>query len=145
MTLLSEKKVESRVQNILEARSRVKQGISRVSASTHWRGDSIASFFTDYTLDSDAVPNTTTVLRGLCGSPDAGFCLKDALCAAAFANKANQSGLKWMAIEAHEAYGRALASLTRALQDPVEALKDTTLATPYLIGLYEVSSLLDLP
>jgi hypothetical protein len=50
-----------------------------------------------------------------------------------------------MAIEANEAYGRALTSLTRALQDPVEALKDTTLATTYVISLYEVRSTPGLP
>ena len=45
-----------------------------------------------------------------------------------------------MAIEGKAAYGRALASLARVLLDHVEVLKDTTLATPFVIGLYEVRS-----
>ena len=145
MTWLTEKKVESHVQNILRARSRAKQGIKRVCAIKDWREKAVTRFFADYILDSDAVPHTTIVFPGLCSSSDAGPCLKDALHAAALANQANQLGLKWMAIEANEAYGRALASLTSALQDLVKALKDSTLATAFLVSLYEVRSLLGLP
>ncbi len=141
MTYLAEKKVESRVHNVLRARNLAEQGVPRLLAVTEeWRENAVARFFTDYVLDSDAVPNTTMVLPGLCSSPDAGACLKDALYAAAFVNQANQLGLKWMAVEANAAYGRALASLAKVLQDPVEALKDTTLATPFVMGLYEVRS-----
>ncbi len=145
MTCLAEKKVESRVRNIFRARDMAEQGVPRPFAVTDWRENAVTRFFTDNALDSDAVPNTTIVLPGLYGTSDAGACLKDALYAAAFGNEANQLGLKWMAIEAKAAYGRALASLSRVLQDPVEALKDTTLATPFVIGLYKVRPILGLP
>ena len=103
-----------------------------------WREDVVDQFFDDYVLDSDAVPDTTNVFPGLYRSPDAAFCLKDAIRAAALVSQANQLGLEWMVEEAREAYGRALASLGRALSDPVEALKDTTLGATYCISMYEV-------
>jgi hypothetical protein len=59
--------------------------------------------------------------------------------------QANQFDLEWMALKAIDAYGGAPASLAKALQDPVEILKDSLLATPYLIGQYEVKSVLGLP
>ena len=137
MTCLAEKKVESRVRNSFRARNLAEQGVTRPVAAEEWR-ESAVRFFADYVLDSDAVPNTTIFLPGLCGSSDAGACLNDAVYAAAFVKQANQLGLEWMASEAKAAYGRALASLVRVLQDPVEVLKDTTLATPFVIGLCEV-------
>lgn len=138
MTCIAEKKVESRIQNTLKARDLAEQDVPRSFAATEWRENAVARFFRDYVLASDAVPNTTIVLPGLYNSSDAGACLKDGLHAAAFVNQANHLGLEWLAIEANAAYGHALASLTRVLQDPVEALKDTTLATAFVIGLYEV-------
>lgn len=145
MNCLAEEKVKSRVQNIHRTRDLAGQGIPRPFLVTDWREDAVARFFTDYVLASDAVPNTTIFLPGLYSSSDAGACLKDAVYAAAFANQANQLDMEWIAIEANAAYGHALASLTRVLQDPVEALKDTTLATPFVVGLYEVRLILDLP
>ena len=141
MTCIAEKKVESRVQGSLRARALAEQDAPTVVATTDWRDDAVNRFFTDYVLGSDAVPNTTIVLPKLYSSTDAGACLKDAVYAAAFAIQANRLGLKWIAIEANAAYGRALASLMRVLREPVEALKDTTLATPFVVGLYEASQL----
>ena len=145
MNCLAEEKVESRVQKILKARDLAELGIPKPFSVTHWREGAVTRFFTDYVLGSDAVPNTTIFLPGLYSSSEAGACLKDAIHAAAFMNQANQLGLEWIAIEANVAYGHALASLMRALQDPVEALKDTTLAAPFVLGLYEVRSIPDMP
>ncbi len=72
MTCLAEKKVESRVRNIFRARDMAEQGVPRPFAVTDWRENAVTRFFTDYVLDSDAVPNTTIVLPGLYGSSDAG-------------------------------------------------------------------------
>lgn len=141
MTCFAEKKVESRVHDVLKARQVAEHGTpTPCAAVTDWQADAVARFFADYAVDSDTVPNTTIVLPGLYSSPDADACFKDAVHAAAFVNQANALGLEWMAIEAKAAYGRALASLARVLLDPVEVLKDTTLATPFVIGLYEVRS-----
>ena len=145
MNCLAKEKVKSRVQDVLRARDLAEQGILKPFLVTDWREDAVACFFTDYVLDSNIVPSTTVFLPGLYSSSDASACLKDAIHAAAFVNQANHLGLEWMAIEANTAYGLALASLTRALQDPVERLKDTTLATPFVIGLYEVRTIPDLP
>ena len=145
MTYIAEKKVESRVHNVLRARDLAGQDIPKPLVLTEWRENAVARFFMDYVLHSDAVSNTTIVLPGLYNSSDAGACLKDALHATAFVNQANHFGLKWLATEADAAYGRALASLNRVLQDPTEALKDTTLATAFLIGLYEVRPIPALP
>lgn len=138
MTCLAGKKVESRVRNGLRARELAEQSVAGPVAAEEWQNSAVTRFFVDYALDSDAVPNTTIFLPALYGESDAGACLNDAVYAAAFENQANQLGLEWMASEAKAAYGRALASLARVLQDPVEVLKDTTLATPFVIGLYEV-------
>ena len=140
MTCFAEKQVESRVQNILRARNPAEKSVPRVFAGTYWREKAITRFFSDYVLESDSVPHTTIILPILCSSLGAGICLRDALYAVAFVSQANQLGLPWMAIEANKIYGHALASLAKALKDPVESLKDTTLATPYLLGWYEVRS-----
>ena len=147
MTCLAKRKVEFRVHKVSKARDLAKQGIPEPCAQTEWRDTAINRFFSDYVLESDAVPNTTIFLPGLYSSLDAGACFEDALCAAAFVNQANHLGLEWMAIEAKAAYGRALASLLRVLQNPVEALKDTTLAAAFVVGLYEVRNIsgFDLP
>ena len=144
MNRLAEEKVESRVQKILRARDLAEEGIPKPFLVTRWREDAVARFFTDYVLGSDAVPNTMTFLPELYINSNTGGCLKDAVHAAAFVNQANQLGLEWIAIEANVAYGHAIASLMRVLQDPVEALKDTTLATPFVLALYEVRSITDL-
>ena len=138
MTCLAEKKVESRVRNSCRARDLAEQSVTMPDGAQEWRESAVTRFFADFALDSDAVPNTTIFLSGLYGDSNAGACFNDAVYAAAFANQANQLGLAWMADEARAAYGRALASLARVLQDPVEVLKDTTLATPFVLGLYEV-------
>lgn len=138
MTCLAEKKVKARVRNSVRARNLAERSVARPAAAEEWRESAVTRFFADYVLDSDAVPNTTIFLPALYGDSDAAACLNDAVHAAALVNRANQLGLEWMASEAKAAYGRALASLAGVLQDPVEALKDTTLATPFVIGLYEV-------
>lgn len=48
--------------------------------------------------------------------------------------------LGWAAFEARKAYGRAVSALATALQDPVEATKDSTLAALHLVSLHEVIS-----
>ena len=140
MTILVRKKVNFRVQNTLRARNRADLSNLEPSAITNWQEDAVTRFFCDYSIGSEAVRNTTAVFLGLCTNSQAGVCLKDALYAAAFANQANQLHVDWMVIKANEAYGHALKSLTLALEDPVEALKDTTLAATYVISLYEVRS-----
>lgn len=145
MTWLAEKKVESRVQSALRARDRTNECVPRPFEITDWRETAVARFFSDYCVGSDAVPQTWRVLQVLCNSSDASACLRDALHATAFVSQANQLGLEWMALKAIDAYGRALASLAKVLQDPIEVLKDTSLATPYLIGQYEVRSIPGLP
>lgn len=145
MTILAGEKVNARIQSVIRARMRTRLGTPRLSAISNWREDAVAYFFSNYSIASEIVTNTTAILPGLCSSSHAGSCLKNALCAAAFANQANHLHLDWMAIEAHGAYGRALKSLAVALEDPVEALKDTTLATTYILSLYEVSSTPRLP
>jgi hypothetical protein len=138
MTRATEKTVECRVRNALTARHRPKQGVTQSLALNDWREVAITRFFSDYCVSSDAVPFTWMALRDLYSSPDASRCLREALHAAAFVSHANQLGLEWMALEAIGAYGRALASLSKALEDPEEVLSDTLLAAPYLIGQYEV-------
>jgi len=145
MTSLAKEKVNSRVQNTLRARKRAESSSLGLFAITNWQEDAVTRFYYDYSIGSKAVPNTTAVFLGLCTSLQAGVCLKDALCAAAFANQANQLRVDWMAIKANEAYGRALKSLALALEDPVEALKDTTLAATFIISLYEVRPCPSLP
>ena len=145
MNGLAEEKVKSRVQMIHRARDSAEKGITKPFLLTDWREDAVGRLFTDYVLGSDVVPNTTIFLPGLYGTSDAGACLKDAIYAAAFANQANRLGLEWIATEANTAYGHALASLAKVLQDPVEALKDTTLATTFVMALYEVRLTSNLP
>ena len=140
MTFLAKKKVETRVQDVLKARYVPVHAIlpRPCAVGTDWQTRAVARFFTDYAVGSDAVPNTTVVLPGLYRSADAGACLQDAVHAAAFVNQANRLGLDWMAVEAKAAYGRALASFVRILLDSRQVMKDTTLAVPFVIGLYEV-------
>ena len=145
MSSLAKKKVESRVQMIHKARNLAERSVPKPFLVSDWREDAVSRLFTDYVLGSDVVPNTTIFLPGLYGTSDADACLKDAIYAAAFANQANQLDLQWIAIEANKAYGHALASLTKVLQDPAEALKDTTLATTFAMSLYEVRSTSNLP
>lgn len=167
MTCFAEKKVESRVQKVLKARGQAVPDIPTPFCSTRsmqskdgsplqfdrkslaqstvrppefaiWKEEAVNQFFEDYVVASDTVPDTMNVLPQLYRSLDADFCFNDALYAAAFVSQANQLGLEWIAIEANEAYGRALTTLMSALQDDVEALKDTTLGATYLISMYEV-------
>lgn len=145
MNGLAKKKVESRVQMIHRARDFAERSIPKPFLVTDWREDAVGRLFADYVLGSDVVPNTTIFLPGLYATSDADACLKDAVYAAALANQANQLGLEWIAAEANTAYGHALASLTKVLQDPVEALKNTTLATPFVMSLYEVRLTSNLP
>ena len=145
MNGLAEEKVKSRVQMIHRARDSAEKGIPKPFLVTDWREDAVGRLFTDYVLGSDVVPNTTIFLPGLYGTSDAGACLKDVIYAVAFANQANRLGLAWIATEANTAYGHALASLAKVLQDPVEALKDTTLATTFVMSLYEVRLTSNIP
>lgn len=138
MNAIAEKKVETRIRDILDARTRELQGIPRVLVLTDWREDAITRFFHDYVVESDVVPHTTTALKTLYRNVNTSSCLKDAVSAASFASQANQLHLPFMATKANKLYGRALRSLTKALEDPVESLEDAILATPYLLGWYEV-------
>ena len=143
MTCFAKKEVESRVHDLLKARQGAEHGTpTPFAAVKNWRASAVARFFTDYAVDSDIVLNMTIVLPGLYRSPDAYACFKDAVHAAAFVNQANALGLEWMFIEAKAAYGRALTSLARVFLDPIDVLKNTTLAAPVVIGLYEVRSIL---
>jgi hypothetical protein len=140
MTLFAEKKVDALVQNILKARARMVQGIPRYFSPMDWRDDAITRFFRDYALDSGVVLHATTVLQTIYASSDTSPCFREALRAVSFASQANQLSVPFMAAEASTWYGKSLSSLARVLQDPVESLRDSTLATPYLVGWYEVCS-----
>ena len=108
------------------------------SPSTDWTANAVAVFFADWIVLSDLVLENTSFLPNLCYSSESTVCLDSALSAAAFANQSNRYGLQWAAFEARKAYGRAVAALAVALQDPVEATKDSTLAAIHLVSLHEV-------
>jgi hypothetical protein len=91
---------------------------------------------------SKVVTENINCLPELYAATVADGCLRDAFHATAFVSQAHQLGLDWMAIEASNTYGRALASIATALEDPIEAKKDATLAAIYMVGMYEVSSVL---
>ena len=88
MNCFAEKKVESRVHDVLKARQVAEEHCTPrpFAVVTNWRASAVARFFADYAVDSDVVPNTTIVLPGLYSSSDADACLKDAVHAAAFVN-----------------------------------------------------------
>ena len=112
-----------------------------LSPSTDWTANAVATFFADWIVPSDLVLENTSFLPDLCYSSETTVCLDSALSAAAFANQSNRYGLQWAAFEARKAYGRAVAALAVALQDPVEAKKDSTLAALHLVSLHEVMAL----
>lgn len=131
MTRVAERKVALRVERVLR---------DREETQLNSPADVVAGFFRDYTLHSDAAVLHTRFLRDLYMSSESGSCFEEALHAAALKSRANQLGHKQMATEADVTYGRALTLLNSALQDPLEAKKDATLAASYVVGLSEVCS-----
>jgi hypothetical protein len=66
-------------------------------------------------------------------------CLKLAIKAFAGAYASNQRGDSSIDHKAALAYGRALKSTNKALQDPQQQTQDSTLLTVWLLSVYEVS------
>jgi hypothetical protein len=132
MNGVAEKKVETRVQILLKERKGSSPNLPDELTIA------VAKFFADYCPPSDVVVSNTTVLQVLYEYPDACDCFKEALHAAALRNTANKAGLEQMEIDAERAYGRALSTVTSILKDPLRSKQDTTLATLYLLGFYEV-------
>jgi hypothetical protein len=146
MTVVAERKVETRVQILLEERNRSSPKLASSKSSSpnlevsKELASVVAKFFLDWCPRSDVVILTTTVLQALYESEEADTdaCFREAVHATALRSKANQFGLDDMIVEAERAYGRALAATNLILKDSPNITKDTTLATLYLLGLYEV-------
>lgn len=130
MSLVAEKKVETRVEKVLQ---------NRASAELNAQIDgAIREFFADYVLYSDVVMLHTRFLKDVYESPDVSDCYLNALRATALKSRANKQGLVQMAAEADQLYGVALAQLVVALADPAQIRKDSTLAAAFVLGLCEV-------
>jgi hypothetical protein len=136
MTFVTEKKVERRVQGILKSR-KTKSPSNPPSGATDL-DKALVRFFEDYCPASSVITYNTSILHVLYERSTTSDCFKDALQAAALRSMANQLNLEQMAADAERAYGRALALAKAALANSTEVTKDTTLATLYLLGLYEV-------
>lgn len=109
--------------------------------SPDWASQAPAIFFADYVYCSPQPRypgGYLEFLPSLCIEESQSSCLMEALDAVSFANLTSQSSLNWLIRRARCSYGKALVSLHAALQDPQEVIKDSTLASVLLMGLYEV-------
>ena len=68
-------------------------------------------------------------------------CLSEALTATAYASLANQLNLESLRVKARLVYGMSLTLVNQALGNASQAVKDATLGTVILLGLYEVRSI----
>jgi hypothetical protein len=114
--------------------------MTHAMSPTNWQEDAVSTFFNDYVLPSDMMKESLhPFLSGLCRRPISCLHLSEALHATAFASQGNQLGLRWMVTEGSLAYNRALPLFSKALQDDEACKEDTTLATSFLLGLFEVN------
>jgi hypothetical protein len=109
------------------------------SEAPGWEEVSVTQFFADYIVLSDKLQDSLQFLPGLCRRLNDCHLLKESLHAVAFRSRGNQSGAEWLAREGSLAYSRALLLLAQVSED--DAMSDSALATVYLLGLYEVSTL----
>jgi hypothetical protein len=130
MRQVAETKVEIRIEKVLRTRESAKLNAQIECA--------IAEFFDDYVVHSDVAPLNTWFVKDLFASRGVSKCFQEALKATALRSKVNKNGCEQLAVKADEAYGTALALLAKALQNPAETWKDSTLGAAYVIGLCEV-------
>ncbi|KAH7128643.1 hypothetical protein B0J11DRAFT_275581 [Dendryphion nanum] len=97
----------------------------------------ISQFFVDYGFLKGTCP-FTDVVYPLYDSQNAPECLKSILPAVALASIARQTRRYELMQEAQRQYGRSLKRLAHTLSDPVALKHDATLATVYMLSLYEM-------
>ena len=103
----------------------------------------IPRFFSDYVHcgSSSGVPGGHLhFLYELFNSDEITPCLSEALTATAYASLANQLNLESLRVKARLVYGTSLTLVNQALGNASQAVKDATLGTVILLGLYEVRS-----
>ncbi|KAH6665817.1 hypothetical protein B0J14DRAFT_212458 [Halenospora varia] len=106
---------------------------------TNFRDIAIPRLFFDYKTNSNALPlGNYSVLEDIANSRDTTLCLQQALQAVALQHLANQINDNSLEAEAARAYSSAVTLMIEILGHPVQAKKDSTLATSVLFGLYNL-------
>lgn len=98
---------------------------------------SLSLFFYQYVYEGRDGPGFNGFLPLYYEQAQPNSCLKHCVTATAFASLANQSNSAAISRLAVKYYGEALASVNAALSDPVESLKDETLAALFILGMFE--------
>ncbi|KAH8656674.1 hypothetical protein BGZ60DRAFT_145751 [Tricladium varicosporioides] len=107
--------------------------------STNFRDTAIPRLFFDYKTSSKALPlGNYSVLEDIANSSDSTPCLQQAMQAVALQHLANQVKDNSLEIEAAKYYSNAVSLMIEILGNPVEARKDSTLATSVFFGLYNL-------
>jgi hypothetical protein len=106
------------------------------SMGTQWQKTAVDRLFAEYVPQSDLLgwQFHPKIYRDALSLKH----LKEALYATAFVNQSNQLGLEWLGCETTKSYGRLLRLIPKVLQNPADAKKESTLATVFLVSLYEV-------
>ena len=107
--------------------------------STIWREVALPRFFADFVFESTLFPGSSLSFSPvLYGYTNLHAPLKEALNAVAWLSMSNQLGIESLKFEACQSYFHAIELMEKLLQSPNEARRDETLATNYLVGLFEV-------
>jgi hypothetical protein len=103
-------------------------------------------FFSNYTCDEPPLSTEYySWLTTLYFSSTSNGAIRAAIEAAGLAGIANKSYAPHIAAKAKHQYGKALVAANEALQDPKQALADSTFLSVILLGTYEVSLIFSIP
>ena len=99
---------------------------------------SLSLFFHQYVAQGDGeIPGMNEFLPLYYQEAQPNSCMKHCVAATAYASLANQSKSVTVGRKAWEFYGTALSSVNAALADPVESVKDETLAALFILSMFE--------
>ena len=126
-------------------------GLESPRPTTDWEATALARFFVDYVIlenDPDAGLGQNAGFyhflqemyeeQNLAAGRGQAVHLVTATRAVACAAFANRTNATALTMQARRYYGRALAAVQVALNDPIEALRDESLTAVTLLSLYEV-------
>ncbi len=110
--------------------------------ASDWHGQAVYIFFNDYVIQTSESTVDFGFLESLPGlwarEDDTSVC-REAVSAVALMSLAHRSSLNYLVIQARQRYGKALQLIAKALNNPEELGKDSTLASVLCAGYDEVS------
>lgn len=104
----------------------------------NWKETAVPRFLTDYSDKSDVVEGDLCFVKELASRPNVCPALREALSAVAYLSLTYQLHLEDLKLDAKDCFGRALSMAVHLIENISDAKQDSTLATIYLFGLYQV-------